>query len=122
MLVFLFMNKMDLAEERKAVLLEELRSGLNGNCVDLSGTSGGGEAGGKAGEHVTEVGGEPMWPESFCETAAICQGNALGRYLETGAVSGRPVRSTISGREMFPCFSGSALKLDGVEKLLEGTE
>ena len=120
--VFLFVNKMDLAGERKAALLEELRSGLDGNCVDFSGMFGGEEAGGKAGEHVAGAGGEPVWPESFYEAAAMCREDALEEYLETGAVSDGLVRSMISGREMFPCFFGSALKLDGVEEFLKGME
>ncbi|MBS5063146.1 MAG: TetM/TetW/TetO/TetS family tetracycline resistance ribosomal protection protein [Hungatella hathewayi] len=133
--VFLFVNKMDLAGERKATLLEELRSGLDGNCVDFSGMFGGEErvagAGGGAGTvgtagnaHALEdgLGGEPVWPEAFYEAAAMCREDALEEYLETGAVSDGLVRSMISGREMFPCFFGSALKLDGVEEFLEGME
>ena len=109
--VFLFVNKMDLAGERKAALLEELKSGLDGNCVDFSGMFGGEEAG-----------KEPVWPEAFYEAAAMCREDALEEYLETGAVSDGRVRSMISGREMFPCFFGSALKLDGVEEFLKGME
>lgn len=120
--VFLFVNKMDLAGERKAALLEELKSGLDGNCVDFSGMFGGEEAGGKAGEQADVAGREPVWPEAFYEAAAMCREDALEEYLETGEVSDGRVRSMISGREMFPCFFGSALKLDGVEEFLKGME
>ena len=44
----------------------------------------------------------------------------LEAYLEKGTVTDEQVRRMITGRKVFPCFFGSALKLTGVQELLEG--
>ena len=142
--VFLFVNKMDLAGERKDALLEKLKSGLDGNCVDFTdgfaGTPGGEEklgggrapaAGEKLGEGRISAAGEsgaPVWLRegdcaaagAFYEAAAMCDEAALEEYLETGRVSEERLRGMIRRRELFPCFFGSALKLEGVEGFLKG--
>ena len=43
-------------------------------------------------------------------------------YLEHGTVSEQTVRELIHDRHVFPCYFGSALKLDRVDKLLKGLE
>ena len=43
----------------------------------------------------------------------------LESYLETGTVTVGNLRGLIAGRKLFPCCFGSALKLEGVDKLLE---
>ena len=96
---FLFVNKMDLAGADRAGLLAGLRQKLDENCVDFS-----------AGEAA-------LW-----EQAALCGEEALEEYLERGEVSGRQLVSLIARRALFPCYFGSALKLEGVEELLRGLE
>ena len=44
----------------------------------------------------------------------------MERYLETGEVTGEDMVQLIRDRKLFPCFFGSALKLQGVEELLDG--
>ena len=86
--VFIFINKMDLAGERKDALMEELKNHLDGSCVDF----------GNAGT------------ESFFEETAVCSEAALEEYLETGAVGNGVIRELIVSRKLFPCFFGSALR------------
>ena len=97
--VFLFVNKMDLAGADRNALLAELRR-LDDGCVDFSAS------------------GE----EAFFEEIAMCDEAALGRYLETGAVTDGDIQALIQRRKVFPCFFGSALKLEGVDAFLEGLE
>lgn len=97
---FLFINKMDLAGAQKEILLSDIRARLDDNCLDF------GEAG----------------TEAFYEQAAMCGEMALEHYLETGRVETEMIREQIQSRNVFPCFFGSALKLEGVEELLRGME
>ncbi len=97
--IFLFVNKMDLETAGPAALLEQLRSRLDEGCVDFSGPE------------------ETLW-----EAAALCGEEALEEYLETGRVSSDTLREQIARRKLFPCWFGSALKLEGVDEFLEGLE
>lgn len=96
--VFLFVNKMDLPGPGREALLAELRSQLSEGCMDFS-----------AGED-----------DVFFENAAMCDEDVLNRYLETGCVTDDDIRTLIRRRQLFPCYFGSALKLEGVDALLAG--
>ena len=93
---FLFINKMDLPTVEKGKLLESLHRELSPGCVDF---------------------GEDF--EKIAENAALCDEALLETYLETGVVTEGNLRGLIEKRKLFPCCFGSALKLEGVEKLLE---
>ena len=97
---FLFFNKMDLETQGKEGLLEQMKSRLEENCVDFSAER----------------------DDSFWESVAMCSEEALGHYLEHGEVPEEMVRDMIARRKLFPCWFGSALKLEGVTELLEGLE
>ena len=94
---FLFVNKMDLGGADRAALLASLQGGLSAACVDFS----------------TEDG-------DFLENVAMCSEETLAAYLETGRVETAEIRALIAARKLFPCWFGSALKLDGVEAFLRG--
>lgn len=94
--VFLFVNKMDLAGADKDGLLAELKRRLDGGCVDFSAP-----------------------PELLAEEAAVCDESVMERYLETGAVTDGDMTTMIRERKLFPCFFGSALKLEGVDAFLD---
>ena len=94
---FLFVNKMDLAAADRAALLAELKRRLSGGCVDC---------------------GAPDWTEE----AAVCDEAVLERYLETGELRDADVRRMVTERKLFPCFFGSALKLEGVDDFLSDLE
>lgn len=97
---FLFFNKMDLETEGKTALLEQTKSRLEENCVDFSAAR----------------------DDSFWESVAMCGEEALACYLEHGEVPEEMISELIAQRKLFPCWFGSALKLDGVAEFLEGLE
>ena len=95
---FLFVNKMDLAGSDKTDLLEKLQKQLDSGVVDF--TDG----------------------ESLNEGAATGSEEALEHYLEEGSVPQDLVRQLIAQRRIFPCWFGSALKLEGITDLLAGLD
>lgn len=96
--VFLFINKMDQPGTDKEKLLSEIQSRLEDGCLDFS------QAG----------------TEDFMEQAAMCDERVLEYFLDVGRVEEGQLRTMIAQRKIYPCFFGSALKLQGVEELLEG--
>ena len=97
--VFLFINKMDQNGTDRAKLLEELSQKLDERCVDF-GVNG----------------------DEFFDALAMCDENLMEQYLEDGAVEESSVIEAIAHRHVFPCFFGSALKMEGVEEFLCGIE
>ena len=93
---FLFINKMDLPATDREKLLADLQSQLSIGCIDFGGEE-----------------------EEIQEACAMCDEALLESYLETGEVTLGNIRGLISGRKVFPCCFGSALKNKGVEELLE---
>lgn len=92
----LFVNKMDLAGTDRGTLMEQLKARLDGGCADFS-----------------------LPPDQLAEEAAVCDESLLERYLESGEVSEEDLTDLIRRRRLFPCLFGSALKLEGVDALLE---
>lgn len=95
--VFLFVNKMDLPGCDKSHLLEELNRRFGDGFIDFSicGT------------------------DAFYESIAMCDENALETYMNNSEVPGNMIAKMIAERKVFPCFFGSALKLDGVEQFMD---
>ena len=59
---------------------------------------------------------------AFAEEAAMSDEKLLEEYLESGSVDRKLLKKAIADRKLFPCFFGSALKIQGVEELLKGLE
>ena len=97
----LFVNKMDLDGADRAGCLAQLREQLHDGCVDFI---------------------QAREGESLQEQVAMCEEAALERYLETGTVKDGEIRRLVRERRLFPCWFGSALRLEGVEAFLEGLE
>lgn len=95
---FIFINKMDIQSTDRAALLAELKSRLDAGCVDFGA------------------------PDSMAEELAVCDETVLEHYLESGKISESDIASLTASRKVFPCYFGSALKLDGVEALLDGID
>ncbi len=93
---FLFLNKMDLEGTDRKALMEELKRTLDEGCVDFS------------------------TKEGFAEQAAMCDEALLEEYLETDDVKQESISRCVKERKLFPCYFGSALKLEGIEALLQG--
>ena len=95
---FLFINKMDLAGADRSSLLAQLKSQLNEGCADFADKA------------------------ALYEQAALCDEGLLEDYLECGTVPDAALTALIAQRKLFPCWFGSALKLDGVVEFLQGLE
>ncbi len=93
--VFLFINKCDLPGKSRRELMAELRSKLDSGCIDFEAPQ-----------------------EALFEQAAMCDEALLENYLESGTITPANLRGLIAERKLFPCCFGSALKLQGVDKLL----
>ncbi len=94
---FLFVNKMDLAGADRDGVLAQLRKKLDTGCTDFSG--------GLA---------------SIQEDLAACDENLMERYFAGEAVTAEDAARLVEKRAIFPCYFGSALKLEGVEALMDG--
>jgi len=93
---FLFINKMDLPGQEREKLLGQLQEQLSAGCVDFGADF-----------------------DTIAENAAMCDEALLENYLESGTVTEGNIRELVAKRKLFPCCFGSALKLEGVEQLLE---
>ena len=54
------------------------------------------------------------------EDIAMCDEDLFETYMEGGEISDTTISELIYNRNLFPCYFGSALQLDGVDSLLEG--
>lgn len=96
--VFLFINKMDQPDTDRELLLQELQERLSAQCIDF--TSEGDEA--------------------FAESLAVCDEEILDKYLNNGKLETEDIAALIKQRKAFPCYFGSALKIEGVDAFLDG--
>lgn len=96
--VFLFVNKMDQPGTDRQVILQELKENLSGYCTDFGADA----------------------EEDLYEAAALCEEGLLEEFLETGELPQKELVRLIWERKLFPCYFGSALKLDGVEEFFQG--
>ncbi|MDE6751131.1 MAG: TetM/TetW/TetO/TetS family tetracycline resistance ribosomal protection protein [Lachnospiraceae bacterium] len=99
--VFIFVNKMDQPGTDKSNLMRELQERLSGQCVDFTAET-----------------------ETFMESIAVCDEKLLNRYLEHGndGVREEDIAALAAERKLFPCYFGSALKIEGVKEFLDGLE
>lgn len=99
--VFLFINKMDQTGTDREKLMKELKNSLDEGCIAFD---------------------ENMESEEFQESLAMCDEQAMEEYLQDGKIEEETMIRMIAGRKVFPCYFGSALKVQGVEEFLEGIE
>lgn len=94
---FIFVNKTDLPDTDRAYLSAQLKNKLSDGCVDFG------------------------CPDKAAleESIALCGEELLMEYDETGTLSAESINAAIRERKVFPCLFGSALKLDGVDALLD---
>ena len=96
---FVFVNKTDLPGKSKEELLAQLNHRLGEGFVDF---------------------GMPQADRD--DALALCDENLMNRMLEAGQLADAEIIPAIARRHVFPCWFGSALKLDGVEELLTGLD
>ena len=96
--VFLFLNKMDQPGADGDSLLTELKDKLDGRIVRFG-----------------------RKDEAFYEEVAVCDEALLEQYLETEApVDDSVTAGLVKERRLFPCYMGSALRVEGIDSLLDG--
>ena len=97
---FLFVNKMDQNGTDISSIMTELKERLSANIVNC------------------------MNPETEeCkEEIALCDEELLEKYIEEGDFSADTIPSLVAAGKLFPCFSGSALKNEGIGKLLQALD
>lgn len=91
---FIFVNKMDMEGTDKDTVFQNIRKKLDGDCVDFS-----------SGDRDEQI--------------AMADERLLDTYLDSGMVEVEDIIEAILDRKIFPCFWGSALKLSGVQELLD---
>ena len=96
--VFIFVNKMDMALSDKAVIYDEIRNKLSKDCVDFT----------------------DLNLEETKESIASCSEKIMDKYLSSGEIEKEDIAESIKNREIFPCFFGSALKIQGVKEFMDG--
>lgn len=96
--VFLFINKMDQQGTDKENLIKELKKFLDEGCIAF-------------GQRESET---------FYDALAMCDETLMEAYVETGHLETSQIARAIKARQVFPCYFGSALKLDGVEAFMQG--
>ena len=97
---FVFINKMDVSHLSRQELMDGLKR-LGDGFIDFS---------------------DDVPKDEFYDGLAMCSEDMMEQYLDTGTVPADTIRQSIRQRQVFPCFFGSALKLEGIKELLAGLE
>ncbi len=96
--VFIFVNKMDQNGTDKETLIDELKKQLNDGCVEF----------------------EEVKTENFYEQVVMCDESLMEAFFKTGKLEPIDIKKCIKDRKLFPCFFGSELKLEGVDRFMQG--
>ncbi|WP_316608109.1 translation factor GTPase family protein [uncultured Ruminococcus sp.] len=96
---FLFVNKMDMDGADKSRVLNEIKSKLSDSAVDFTAER-----------------------NELYENIALCDEKLLESYYETETVGHDDIVRVIRERRLYPVLFGSALKLSGVEELLQALD
>ena len=94
---FIFINKMDQVGTDKAKVLADLQNRLDEGCIDFS--------------EITE--------ETY-DSLAMCDEKAMEEYLESEKIEEDTIAEIIGNRKAYPCYFGSALKMEGVQEFMDG--
>ena len=90
---FIFVNKMDQDGTDRANLMNDIHKHFGESCIDF------------------------LHDESD-EQLAVCDEELLGEYLAGKPITEADIVHLIARRKVFPCYFGSALKLEGVDTFL----
>lgn len=107
---FVFVNKLDLAADDLGPVMDEMHRRLSASIVDGAALAALAASAGGAGEGAA----------ALLEDVAATDEDALDEYLESGSLSVETIRRLIVQRKVFPCFAGSALRMEGIEEFLDG--
>ncbi len=93
---FIFVNKMDMPGTNKEFALTNIKNKFGDGVIDFS------------------------VEEKDMEAIAVCDEDVLEMYMESGEISDETIADLVYERKLFPCYFGSALKNEGIDKLLDG--
>lgn len=91
--VFIFINKMDIAHREHQEILNEIQQKLSLDCLDFQN-------------------------DNLMENIALYDEVLLDMYMRGEDLPVSRIQEMIQNRNLFPCLSGSALKSEGINKLL----
>jgi len=98
--VFIFVNKMDQISADRLRLINQIKKQLNDGVVDFE---------------ITQ-------PDIFYDQLAMCDEHLMESYLNTGGIDTTLIKKAVRERKVFPCYFGSALKMQGIEQFMRGIE
>lgn len=95
----IFVNKMDMPDTSKELLLSKLQKVLSPAITDFS--------------------KDFQFTEQFNEHVASLEDGVMEKYLDGKNPDSKDITNLISARKLFPCLFGSALKMQGIDELLK---
>ncbi|OON91821.1 MAG: translation elongation factor G, partial [Epulopiscium sp. Nele67-Bin001] len=93
--VFIFINKIDHPSYNKQKVISKIQSQLNENCFVFTDS------------------------DELYENLAMCSENLMEVYVENNMIEQNIIKESIANRIVFPCYLGSALKLEGVKDFID---
>ncbi|MEE0061606.1 MAG: translation factor GTPase family protein [Acutalibacteraceae bacterium] len=97
---FIFVNKMDLDGADKESVIAQLKQKLSDCCVEFT--------------------AQPT--SEMYEGISLCDEHLLEKFYENDTLENSDIITAIKERKVFPCFFGSALRLEGVEEFLNALD
>ncbi len=96
---FIFVNKMDLPGADKNTVMAQLKKQFGSGCIDFS-----------------------LAENDIFEEASLFDETLMEKLLEDEKVEDSDIAQLIFARKIFPCFFGSALKMEGLENFISAVE
>lgn len=93
---FIFVNKMDMDGARKDFVMNSVTAAMGDKCVSFA---------------------QPA--DDLTEALSLCSEEMMEEYLDKGKISDSNIISAIAQRRLIPVCFGSALRLEGIETLLD---
>lgn len=96
--VFIFVNKMDQSGVEKDKVIQDLHKRFSDGCIEIK-------------DYEND--------DRIAESIALRDEELLEYFLENGNIDRDQVTELIRTRKLFPCYFGSALKLQGIEEFMD---
>lgn len=94
---FIFVNKMDLDGVDKTAIITNLKKEFGAGCIDFSDDN-----------------------NNLYEEISVFDEKLMEKYFDGKKIEDSEVSNLIFSRQIFPCYFGSALKMDGLQEFLNG--
>lgn len=92
---FIFVNKMDISYRSQDELMNDIQKQLGDRCINFSNL------------------------DNVYEDIGMLSEDLMNDYLENEMISHELIQEAIAKEEIWPCFFGSSLKLEGIEDFLD---